>query len=123
MSRVLLSCLVVAIVSFSSVFSSGAFAADTSAGWKVVPNKEVCMVTNAHFSRPQIPVEAGGQTYYGCCDNCKSTLQNDASSRMAKDPVSNKFVDKSKAVIAASSNGEVRYFENKTNFEKFLKMH
>lgn len=88
--------------------------------WKVVPNKEVCMVTNVHFARPQIPVEQAGKTYYGCCENCKATIQNDAKSRTAIDPHSKKSVDKSKAVIAANKSGSVLYFENRDNFEKYI---
>lgn len=88
--------------------------------WKVVPNKEVCMVTNTHFAKAQIPVEQNGKTYYGCCQNCKATLQNDASSRQATDPVSQKSVDKARATIAANGEGEVMYFENKQNFDRFM---
>lgn len=95
-------------------------AAATADEWKIVPNKEVCMVTNMHFARPQIPVTRDGKTYFGCCENCKATIQNDASSRMATDPQSKKSVDKATAVIAANSSGSVLYFENKSNFEKYF---
>ena len=90
------------------------------ADWKIVPNAEVCMVTNTHFAKPQIPVTQDGKTYYGCCQNCKATLQNDPSSREATDPVTNKSVDKSRATIAANEDGEVLYFENKKNFDRYL---
>lgn len=98
--------------------TSLAFADQT---WKIVPNKEVCMVTNTHFEKPQIPVEQNGKTYYGCCENCKATLQSDASSRQATDPVSKKSVDKARATIAANEEGGVMYFENKQNFERYMK--
>lgn len=87
--------------------------------WKIVPNKEVCMVTNMHFARPQIPVQQAGKTYYGCCENCKATLQNDNASRVATDPLTKKSVDKAKAVIAANDTGAVLYFESRANFEKY----
>jgi len=94
--------------------------ATAAENWKIVPNKQVCMVTNAHFSRPQIPVEQDKKTYYGCCENCKATIQNDASSRSATDPQSKKPVDKATAIIAANDTGDVLYFENKANFEKYV---
>ncbi|MGE0529483.1 MAG: TRASH domain-containing protein, partial [Bdellovibrionales bacterium] len=89
------------------LFTSVAIAnpSHSSTGWKVVPNKEVCMVTDMHFAKPQIPVEQGGKIYYGCCQNCKTTLQKEASSRTAEDPVSKKTVDKATATIAASDSG------------------
>lgn len=86
---------------------------------EIVPNQKVCMVTNMVFPRDQIPVQHSGKTYYGCCENCKQTLSQDAASRSAIDPVSKKPVDKSKAVIAAREDGTVIYFENKKNFEKY----
>jgi YHS domain-containing protein len=88
--------------------------------WKIVPNKEVCMVTNMHFGKPQIPVEQEGKTYYGCCENCKGTIQNDVASRTATDPFSNKKIDKAKAVIAADQSGSILYFESKGNFEAYI---
>lgn len=89
--------------------------------WKVVPNETVCMVTEAHFNKPQIPVKVGGKTYYGCCENCKKTLTEDKKARTATDPVTKKVVDKATAVIAANSSGSVLYFENKKNFDKYMK--
>lgn len=86
---------------------------------EIVPNQKVCMVTNMVFPRDQIPVKQGNKTYYGCCENCKKTLAEDASSRTAIDPVSGKSVDKATAVIAARADGSVVYFQNKKNFEKF----
>lgn len=94
--------------------------ATSQQGWSRVENKRVCMVTNAVFPRDQIPVEVGGKTYYGCCQNCKATLANDESVRFAVDPVSQKKVDKATAVIAGSVDGSVLYFENEGTFQKFL---
>lgn len=85
----------------------------------VVPNNKVCMVTNMEFPRPQIPVKHAGKTYYGCCENCKKTIAEDAEARVAIDPVSGKPVDKATAVIAAREDGSVIYFESKKTFQKF----
>ncbi|XGC79965.1 hypothetical protein ACES2L_11560 [Bdellovibrio bacteriovorus] len=88
---------------------------------QIVPNDKVCMVTNMVFPRTQIPVTHQGKTYYGCCENCKKTLSEDAQARVSVDPVSGKSVDKAKAVIAAREDGSVIYFESKKTFEKFAK--
>ena len=88
---------------------------------KIVENEKVCMVTDMHFPKAQIPVVVDNKTYYGCCQNCKATLSNDAKARTATDPVSGKSVDKAKAVIAMRADHSVVYFENKTNFEKYAK--
>ncbi|MNK06285.1 hypothetical protein D3C87_241790 [compost metagenome] len=88
----------------------------------VVPNQKVCMVTNMVFPRDQIPVAHAGKTYYGCCENCKQTLAQDASARTAIDPITKKSVDKATAVIAAREDGSVIYFENQASFKKFEKM-
>lgn len=85
----------------------------------VVPNQKVCMVTNMVFPRDQIPVAHGGKTYYGCCDNCKQTLTQDASARKALDPVTKKSVDKATAVIAAREDGTVIYFESQASLQKY----
>jgi len=109
------------LLSLAASFGFWADFATANDDWKIVPNKQVCMVTNAHFSRPQIPVEQGNKTYYGCCENCKATIQKDASARSATDPESKKSVDKATAVIAANAIGDVLYFENKANFEKYVR--
>lgn len=76
----------------------------------------VCMVNNQFMGRPQIPVEVGGRTYYGCCEMCKGRLANDPASRTAVDPVSGSSVDKSVAVIGRAENGTTVYFETSQNF-------
>jgi YHS domain-containing protein len=50
---------------------------------------------------------------------CADKLKNDPKTRVATDPVSGKQVDKSKAVIGATSDGKVYYFENAKNLKKF----
>ncbi len=84
-----------------------------------VETKYVCMINNQKFDKEQIPIEVSGKTYYGCCEMCKQTLRNKPASRMATDPTSGKKVDKAKAVIGATSDGRVFYFENQENLKKF----
>src|SRR3954471_20619721 len=81
---------------------------------KVEP-KTVCMVNEHAMGSDQIPVQVDGKTYYGCCEMCKKALQNDASKRVATDPVSGKPVDKAVAIIAAGEGGRVAYFETVAN--------
>ena len=77
------------------------------------------MVNNQFMGREQIQVQVDGKTYFGCCEMCRGRLERDPSSRSAKDPVSGKQVDKASAVIAKRQNGEVLYFENRENFERY----
>lgn len=113
--------LFVAAVSAVVVLMATGTAALAKETLKVVPNQKVCMVTNMVFPRDQIPVAHAGKTYYGCCENCKKTLADDASSRVAVDPVTKKSVDKATAVIGARDDGSVVYFENQASFQKYQK--
>jgi YHS domain-containing protein len=86
--------------------------ADAAQPLKQVESKYVCMVTNQLYNKEQIPVVVEDKTYYGCCQMCEAKLKEDPSSRMAVDPVSGKEVDKSTAIIGASADGKVYYFES-----------
>ena len=108
-----ISAILITLISFNPVLAFEKL--------KIVPNDKVCMVTNMVFPRTQIPVIHKGKTYYGCCENCKKTLSEDAAAREAIDPVSGKSIDKAKAVIAARDDGSVIYFESKKTFKNFIK--
>lgn len=86
-----------------------------------VDHNKVCMVTNKLFQTEQIPIVVSDKTYYGCCEMCKAQLANNPDKRVATDPVSGKSVDKADAVIGATSNGNIYYFENKENLNSFTK--
>ncbi len=86
-----------------------------------VETARVCMVNNSVFPKDQIPVPVDGKTYFGCCEMCKGRLAQDPSVRTATDPVSGKPVDKAKAVIGATPEGKVFYFESEKNFAAFQK--
>jgi len=98
---------------------SDAPAAQPSGKLTKLDHKRVCMVTNKAFADDQIPVDVAGKTYYGCCEMCKGRLTSEAKLRTALDPVSQKQVDKSDAVIAADSKGKVFYFENDENLAAY----
>jgi YHS domain-containing protein len=84
-----------------------------------VEARRVCMVNDTVFAKDQIPVQVGSKTYFGCCEMCKGRLATDASARSATDPVSGKAVDKATAVIGATPDGKVLYFESDTTFSQF----
>jgi YHS domain-containing protein len=81
--------------------------------------KRVCMVNDTVFPKDQIPVQVDGKTYFGCCEMCKGRLTSDEGIRYAKDPVSGKTVDKATAVIGATPDGKVLYFESEKTFKAF----
>jgi YHS domain-containing protein len=110
------SALLVLVLVATTAFSQTAVAPLT----KVEP-KKVCMINEQFMNRDQIPVEVDGKTYFGCCEMCKKRLADDASKRVAIDPVSGKQVDKANAVIGAGTDGTVAYFENEKNLKAFNK--
>ena len=84
-----------------------------------VESSKVCMINEQYMDREQIPVEADGKTYYGCCQMCVDRITNDPATRFAVDPVSKAKVDKAKAVIGATEDGKVFYFETEKNLGIF----
>lgn len=91
----------------------------SEAALEVVANHEVCMVNDTFFAREQIPVEVGGETYYGCCEGCKQRLAEDEAIRYATDPTTGERVDKATAIIAARPDGSVLYFASEENLAKY----
>lgn len=81
--------------------------------------KMVCMMNDQFMGTPQIPVQVGDKTYYGCCQGCVTGLKQDRSLRYAIDPSSGNEVDKASAFIVKKSDGstDVNYFES---FDSFL---
>ncbi len=105
-----------------ALFALPAFAqggGDATAALTPIKSEYVCMVNNAAFDKPQIPVEVNGKTYYGCCPMCKERLAKDTNARMATDPVSGKSVDKAEAVIGKAPDGSVYYFESEANMKQY----
>jgi len=79
----------------------------------------ICMITNKVFDSKQIEVPVAGRTYYGCCQMCVETLNGEAESRYAVDPVSRMRVNKADAILGAGLNGTVHYFESVENLRAF----
>ncbi|PHS65814.1 MAG: hypothetical protein COB12_06200 [Flavobacterium sp.] len=94
----------------------------STSNFEIVENEKVCMVNDRYMTVKQIPIEADGTIYWGCCENCVKKLQeNIAGVRNAKDPITGNEVDKANAVIVQNKeNGVVFYFESKSSAEKFI---
>ncbi|MGB5928954.1 MAG: hypothetical protein WBH03_12330 [Cyclobacteriaceae bacterium] len=89
-----------------------------------VPNELVCMVNDAFMGIEQIPVEADGKTYYGCCQMCVTKIkENQDNVRYGIDPYSQQEVDKSEAFIALKpgKGKAVLYFASEENMKAYLK--
>ena len=97
----------------------------SSAGdkYEIVEQEKVCMVNDRFMGVKQIPIEADGITYYGCCQNCVKKIQeNQENVRYSKDPLSGEQVDKATAVIVKNNeDGRVKYFSSKESAEKYMK--
>ena len=106
-------------ISFSTFTQADNTNQQTSSSLTEVDSKYVCMVTNQLFVKEQIPVEVEGKTYYGCCEMCEAKIKNNPQSREATDPVSGNNVDKAEAIIGATADGSIYYFESGENLAEF----
>ena len=73
------------------------------------------------MGKKQLEVKYNSKIYYGCCSDCQKKIPNQESARTAYDPVTQKPVDKSNAVIAiVDQNDGILYFENQSNYTTFF---
>ena len=86
---------------------------------RVSDRRNVCMVTDKVFERPQLPVVVGERTYYGCCAGCVGRLNGDRGARVARDPVTGREIDKSEAVILRGAEDQALYFESKESARRY----
>lgn len=86
---------------------------------RVTDPSQVCMVNDQFMGKPQIAVEVGGRTYYGCCAMCKDKLNQQPAARTAQDPVTGESVDKASAVIIQDSSGKVMYFASEDTLRRY----
>lgn len=89
-----------------------------------VPNELVCMVNDAFMGIEQIPVEADGKIYYGCCQMCVTKIkENQDNVRYGIDPYTQEKVDKSEAFITLKpgKGKAVLYFDSEENMKAYLK--
>jgi YHS domain-containing protein len=88
-----------------------------------IPHELVCMVNDAFMGVKQIPVEAEGKTYYGCCQMCVTKIkENQDNVRYGIDPYTHERVDKSEAFITLKpgQGKEVFYFASESNMKAYL---
>ncbi len=86
---------------------------------RVAP-EEVNMVTNRRESKKQSALSLNGKSYY-CPDNAYAVNMSDNPSiRSARDPLTDKRIDKSDAVIYADASGRVYYFESEDTYRGFI---
>lgn len=89
---------------------------------KHVPDSVVCMVSGMVKNKAIKPIEVGGKTYWGCCDNCLMQLKNNIENVLfAKDPVSGAMICKSGALKRLNPENKkyVLYFESDKNYELY----
>lgn len=88
-----------------------------------LPNNQVCMVNNRFMKAVQIAVPLNNKTYYGCCEGCVKTLNEDSTSRFTSDPLSGEQVDKAIAFIIGKpgSTEDVLYFKTEANGKEYFK--
>lgn len=88
-----------------------------------IPHEKVCMVDDIYQGEfHTVPVMLGHKTYYGCDYKAMNDLRVDQKLRVAKDPISNREVDKALSFIALhpKRHGKVLYFESKETYSQFL---
>ena len=85
-------------------------------------NKQICMVNNRFMNADQIAVPFNNKTYYGCCEGCVKTLNEDTTSRFTSDPLSGEEVDKAIAFIVGKpgTKEDVLYFKSETNAREYF---
>ena len=119
------------MLSRSTIFMLTAFAIGLSTlsacGQKTptesVDRTKVCMVDNQYKGELQLTTTIDGKTFYGCCDPCIETLNDDADFRFSEDPFSGKKINRAEAFIARVKDKEdaIQYFESEENYKKYIK--
>lgn len=81
---------------------------------------EVNMATNRHEKKKQNAINMNGRPYYCSGKGSELTLTLNPSIRFAKDPLTNRRIDKSEAVIYADASGRAYYFESEDTYKGFI---
>lgn len=90
-----------------------------------IPYNKVCMYYDVELNMVStFPVNINGKTYYGCCNETQANLYTDSTKRVAIEPITQKTIDKSEALIFLDldkiKDNKVLYFESKENHDKYL---
>lgn len=81
--------------------------------------KTICMASDEIFQERISTVALKGQEYSVCCNLCSSALEKNPKLLFAHDPVTNKQVNKSQAIIAINRDRSVFYFENDATYRAY----
>ena len=87
---------------------------------KRVKAEEVNMVTNRYVGKTQNEVKVSGKAYFVSGESYVWALQQNPSVRFAKDPFTNKIIDKADATIFVDASGRVLYFESDDAHKSFM---
>jgi len=100
---------------------SGDIHAGSPSEWltRVEPSS-VNMVTNRVEEAGQTAVNLEGNSYFVSGESYAWTLKQNQSLRYSIDPLTNRKVDKARAVIFADASGRVFYFESEQTYRDFL---
>lgn len=82
--------------------------------------KEVNMVTNRYSNVGHSTIILDGKIYYTSGKIYEVTLLQNPSLRFARDPLTNKTVDKAEAAIYVDASGRAFYFQSDETCEHFL---
>lgn len=82
-------------------------------------HSNVCMAGDAIKLKELKVALIDNKEYWVCCSKCAIKIKHSLTKRYAIDPISNKKVDKSKAIIMQHplKKEKVLYFETKRNFD------
>ena len=87
---------------------------------KKVDLSEVNMATNRLDKAGKREFRLNGKTYYISGDKDALQLSSNPTTCFAKDPLTNKTVNKADAVTYADASGRVHYFESEDSYKGFI---
>src|SRR5688572_25608306 len=106
-------------ISTTLLFLVTASLALLAAGANVDKPQMVCMMQDMVLTKPGIPIQHEGKTYYGCCAMCKEKIASEPEKyTRATDLVSGKKVDKATAFIYGL-DGTAFYFQSAATRKQF----
>lgn len=95
--------------------------AGSAGSWMTRVNAdEVNMATNRHEKKKQDVINMNGRSYYCSGKGSELNMTLNPSIRFAKDPLTDRKIDKSEAAIYADASGRVYYFESEDTYKGFI---
>lgn len=93
-----------------------------SSWMKRVNANEVNMVTNRFERKQQNEISLNGKVYFATGEGYAFNMTQNPSLRFAKDPMTNKAIDKAEAVIYSDASGRAHYFESEETYKNFISL-